>query len=256
MTPQIEPDWSRLEEEFEVWKQEDRVLPLWWRDDDAIAPTTELETLSLLSEKMGLPVHLAIIPKFAQQTLADTLDDTFIPVVHGWSHENHAPSGEKKMEFGEHRALETLLNDANTGLERLQNLFGGKVQPMFVPPWNRISPAITQKLASLGYHAISTFTPRKHALAAHNLSQVNTHLDLIDWRCGRSLVAPQILVDQLTCDLQDRRFGKTDATEPYGILTHHLVHDPSIWWFTETLVERLLAGPGHPWHFTHAHAAP
>ena len=38
-----------------------------------------------------------------------------------------------------------------------------------------------------------------------------------------------------------------DNHEPYGILTHHLVHDAAIWHFTETLISRLMQGPGQVW---------
>lgn len=84
-------------------------------------------------------------------------------------------------------------------------------------------------------------------MPAPGLEQINTHLDPIDWRGTRGLVAPDKLVAQTTDLLRDRREGRTDNAEPFGILTHHLVHDPDIWIFTEALLRRLLDGPGFVW---------
>jgi len=242
-------DWTTLDQELQTWADQDLTLPLWWRDDDAIEPTAQLDQLSTLSGKLGLPVHLAVIPQPATQALADYVRQTsqLIPVVHGLAHRSHAPQGEKKAEFGNHRPESEALEDAQAGLTRLGDLFGDRLQPMFVPPWNRISKRTVQGLADLGYRSVSTFTPRKAAKAAPGLLQINTHLDPIHWKGNRSLVPPQELLDQLAGQLKDRREGRTDNAEPYGVLTHHLVHDAAIWDFTETLITYLLAGPARPW---------
>ena len=106
-------EWSALEEELDAWAAQALTLPLWWRDDDAISATPELERLTGLSEETGLPVHLAIIPAGAAATLARhiSVHPQMIPVVHGWAHENHSPAGEKKAEFGSHRETETVRAD-------------------------------------------------------------------------------------------------------------------------------------------------
>lgn len=249
------PNWSPLDRELDHWAKAGLTLPLWWRDDDAIEPTKALDFLSALSAKHALPVHLAIIPAHATQALAekmadttaDPLPDTLIPVVHGWAHQNHAPQGEKKAEFGPHRGTRAPLADAADGLTRLSALFGPRLRPMFVPPWNRIAPQVTDRLPGLGFTMLSTFTPRKSAQVAPGLVQINTHLDPIDWKTTRSLVDPNRLIDQIVTQLQDRRIGHTDASEPYGLLTHHLAHDAAIWDFTDALLSRLMAGPVTPW---------
>lgn len=242
-------NWAPLEQELHIWQQQGITLPLWWRDDDAIEPTAQLDRLTALSNTIGLPVHLAIIPRDATPALASHVSAAphLIPVVHGWAHQNHAPPGEKKAEFGDHRPLEQALGDAHRGLGTLQDLFGDACTPMFVPPWNRISNDLVQGLGKLGYSSLSTFKPRSNAMAATGLVQINTHLDPIQWKGTRSLVPPQLLLDQVTRQLNDRRNGLADTAEPYGILTHHLVHDTAIWEFTETLISRLLAGPAVPW---------
>lgn len=247
------PDWKPLQTELALWQAAGLYLPLWWRDDDAVDVTPQLETLSALSETLGLPAHLAVIPKGAQIELAEYVraHPELIPVVHGWAHRNHAPPAEKKAEFRLHRPIDAVVTDAEAGLTRLRDIFGAQLCPIFVPPWNRIAPEIAVHLPALGYRILSTATARKTVLAAPNLEQVNTHLDPIDWHGTRSLVDPARLIAQTVLLLRDRREGRADNKEPFGMLTHHLVHDQDVWIFTQELLQRLLDGPGVPWAAAH-----
>ncbi|MES0825849.1 polysaccharide deacetylase family protein [Ruegeria sp. SCP11] len=242
-------DWRPLDTELTAWKAEELTLPVWWRDDDAVSATPQLKTLSKLSVALGLPVHLAIIPRDADATLVEhvTAHKTLIPVVHGWAHHNHAPPDEKKSEFRLHRPQKEILSDAQSGLERLKSLFGDRLCPMFVPPWNRIAPDVVRELPGLGYCILSTATPRATSCPVPGLEQINTHLDPIDWRGTRGLISKNTLIIQTAGLLRDRREGRADNAEPFGVLTHHLVHDQDIWTFTEELLRRLLDGPGHAW---------
>ncbi|WP_420586314.1 polysaccharide deacetylase family protein [Ruegeria sp.] len=245
-------DWSPLDSELNLWRAQGLALPLWWRDDDAVSQTPQLEKLSKLSESLDLPVHLAVIPRDADAGLSEYIAQhpVLTPVVHGWAHLNHAPQEEKKSEFRLHRPIEVILADARAGLEHLQGKFD-TLCPMFVPPWNRIAPEAVRELPSLGYRIISTATPRTTRNPAPGLEQINTHLDPIDWRGTRGLIAPDKLIALTTTLLRDRREGRADNTEPFGVLTHHLVHDQDIWTFTETLLRRLLNGPGVVWTAVH-----
>ncbi|APG48296.1 polysaccharide deacetylase family protein [Phaeobacter porticola] len=245
------PDWTALDKELARWQDEGLILPVWWRDDDAIAPTAHLDRLTNLSERLALPAHLAIVARDATHELAKqvTATDTLVPVVHGWAHQNHAPAQEKKTEFGSHRPIDDVLVDAENGLSRMREMFGDDLRPMFVPPWNRIAPELEPWLAGIGFTALSTFTPRQRAKAAPGLWQINTHLDPIDWRGARALVPPTLLLSQVVTQLAARRKGNADVAEPYGILTHHLVQDDATWGFCEDLMRRLLDGPGRAWVF-------
>ncbi len=242
-------DWSPLETELRYWQDVGLTLSFWWRDDDAVSDTAALRQLATMAQEAGLPVHLAVIPAHAEDTLAARVADTsaLIPVVHGWAHDTHAPASEKKAEFGAHRPLDVLQGEARDGLIRLQTLFGPRLQPLFVPPWNRIAPGFLPRLPDCGFHTVSTFTPRVTAHPAPGLTQVNTHIDPINWRGGGGLVDEGALIAHITSLLQDRRVGRTDATEPLGLLTHHLVHDAAIWSFCARLVALLMDGPATPW---------
>ena len=83
------------------------------------------------------------------------------PVVHGWSHENHAPDGQKKQELGPHRPLEAVLGELARGFETIAGLFGDRMAPVLVPPWNRIDIALIPHLAAVGFRALSTFGQSK-----------------------------------------------------------------------------------------------
>lgn len=241
-------DWTTLDAELAAWDQVGLILPLWWRDDDAIEPTPALDQLGAMADRLGLPVHLAVIPAFAQKTLVAAIGDRpLIPVVHGWSHHNHAPEGHKKAEYPTNRPLEDMTDEVAESLAILTNLFGDALCPIFVPPWNRIAPDLIAELPAIGFTVLSTFTPRGQATAAPDLARINTHLDPIAWHAGKSLVDPNALIAQVTRQLADRRSGAADNAEPYGILTHHLVHDAAIWDFTEQIISRLMRGPGVAW---------
>ncbi|MDA5557539.1 polysaccharide deacetylase family protein [Shimia sp. MMG029] len=239
----MKADWQPLRAEFRTWRSEGLTLPFWWRDDDAVVPTPKLDQLSALSAATEVPVHLAIIPKQATQALADVLDARFVPIVHGWDHVSHSLPGAKNAEFGAGRQLEAVEDDLRNACGRMQRLFGSRLAPMFVPPWNRMDTAFMPTLAELGYDAVSAYNPRKQAFAAASVAQINTHLDPIFWRGTRGLVEPEVLITQMVALLKDRRAGVTDNHEPLGYLTHHLVHDADIWEFSREFLKEICDGP-------------
>jgi len=243
------PDWSPLRTELALWDKAGLNLPLWWRDDDAVQPTAQLDHLTAMAERFQIPVHLAVIPSPASLKLANAIrkTDHLIPVVHGWTHQSHAPKGQKKAEFGAHRPVADMLAEATQSFDRMKTLFGTRLRPMFVPPWNRISGDLPAGLADIGYTSLSTFAPRRHSHAAKGLARINTHLDPINWRGNRSLVDPGTLIHQITRMLQDRRTGAADNGEPFGLLTHHLVHDADIWAFTQAILTEFQRGPVLIW---------
>lgn len=225
-------DWDPLRRELAARRDAGRVLPVWWRDDDAAAPSAALDRLLALAAEHDAVVHVAAIPAAATAALADRLADApqAAAMVHGLAHRNHAPAGDKKAEFGAHRPVAAALADAAEGLAAARTLFaaplGARFTPAFAPPWNRIAPAVAAGLPALGYRALSTYGPRP----CGDAFSVNTHVDPIDWRDGRGLLAPQALIDRAAQALRRRREAGDDD-EPFGLLTHHLDHDAAIWAF-------------------------
>src|SRR5437762_12411686 len=82
-------DWPDLVSERDAWAKSGRSTTLWWRDDDAIAPTAELDRL--LSVAGRLPIALAVIPGVVEPTLADrfTNEPQIAALQHGRRHSDH-----------------------------------------------------------------------------------------------------------------------------------------------------------------------
>lgn len=239
-------DWSPLHQELAQWRAARLDLPIWWRDDDAVAQTPALDRLEASAAVLQIPVHLAVIPALVDESLVAFChsSDWLVPLVHGWRHQNHAPVGAKKAEFGHPRP--GLAEEAARGLHTLETAFGPALLPLFVPPWNRIDAGFVADLRGLGFAGLSTFKARRARDAAPGLVQINTHIDPIDWAAGGGLRPPGDVVAGVVQILQDRRRGQSDTNEPLGVLTHHLVHDRALWSFTEALLGTLLEGGARP----------
>lgn len=212
---------------------------LWWRDDDAVEPSPQLDRLLRLSQSRGIPATLAVIPEPTGAALAERLNglDGITVAVHGWSHRNHASAGEKKQELGAHRPAGVVLAEIAKGFARLRGLYGTRLVPVLVPPWNRIAPGVVSGLAGLGFEALSTFGPPEPA----PLAVINTHVDLIDWHGTRGGRASADLLSDLVHAL-----GRPDSGA-IGLLSHHLVHDTQAWSFLEYLFDVTQDHPGCRW---------
>ncbi len=235
-------DWSPLDKALARAEDRDCPIGFWWRDDDAVAHTPKLDRLLNLAERYEASIGLAAIPETLQHSLADRLQgqETAYALVHGWSHANHAPPGEKKAEFGHHRPVASMAAEAADALQKARNCLGERLLPVFVPPWNRIAPELLPLLPGLGYQAASTFRDRDRHRNVNDLVRINTHLDPVDWRGTRSLADVDALVAQLAGAVERRIGGAADPDEPIGLLTHHLVHDEPIWFFCEQMLAHLL----------------
>lgn len=242
----MQVDWTPLRRELARHRARGMALRFWWRDDDATKPSAALDQLENTADALNVPVHLAIIPALAEASLAQHVkrSDHLVPIVHGWQHKNHAPSGQKKAEFGAVRS--GAIAELQRALDQMRQLFGTGLVPVFVPPWNRIDPSYLAPLADAGYAGLSTFTPRQTVYAANGLMQINTHIDPIDWRSTRGLKDPATLVAQTVEVLAARADGQSDSSEPLGYLTHHLVHTADVWDFTQQFVSELLDGGALP----------
>ena len=236
-------DWRPLDEALERAGDRGFSPGFWWRDDDAAAETPQLDRLLRLARRYEAGIGLAAIPATIRPSLGTRLaeEEGAFALVHGWSHANHAPEGEKKAEFGSHRDLEIMAAEAERSLQAARASLGARLLPVFVPPWNRIAKELVPVLPRLGFAGLSTFTDRTRARPAEGLVQVNTHVDPIDWHGTRSLAEPERIVASLARAVERRIAGAADRDEPIGFLTHHLVQDEVIWWLCEKLIAHLAA---------------
>ncbi|WP_336485739.1 glycosyltransferase [Methylobacterium nigriterrae] len=225
----------RLRDLLDAAADRGHAVPLWWRDDDAIAHTPALDDLLALADTVSAPILVAAIPALAEPSLAERLADApgHRIGVHGLSHADHAPPGARPAEFGEHRHRAALVAEAAEALRLARGRFGPSLLPVFVPPWNRIAPDLGDALARLGYAGVSA----AEGAAITGLARVDVHLDPIDWRGTRSLLDPDRLLDRLARQLA------THPGEPLGLLTHHRVHDATIRTFLADLLGALASHP-------------
>lgn len=234
--------WADLSDEAARWSQAGRAADLWWRDDDAADVGPALERLLAIQRDTGASVALAVVPAKVTQALADRLagEPGVDLLQHGYAHVNHAAAADKKIELGTERPAMLVLGELGTGRMALERLFGARPLPVLVPPWNRIAPALVPTLPEIGFTGLSTFGMRRRMHPVRGLLEVNTHVDLIDWKGGRGFVGEAVALDALVAALVRARA----SGEPVGVLSHHLAMDGGAWDFLRSMWERALKKPG------------
>jgi hypothetical protein len=234
--------WQALDEEAARWCDCGRTADLWWRDDDAVDHTAPLDQLLALQREASVPLALAVVPAHATPSLARCLDG--LPLVdvlqHGYAHKNYAVPPEKKAELGLHRPAMVVLGELGTGWLALEQLLGVRALPVLVPPWNRIAPALVPTLPEIGFRGLSTFAARRR-VRLRGLVEVNTHVDLVDWKSNRGFVGEEMALGQLVNALAAAR---TVSEEPIGLLSHHLAMDAKAWDFLRSMWEKVRRLPG------------
>ncbi len=240
-------DWQDLDQEIALWRKAGRDATFWWRDDDATEPTAALDRLIEISARHRVPCALAVVPRPATEDLFEQLNGSpgIFPVQHGYQHHNHEPKGEKASEFGAHRDRASAEQEFAVGWRRLQPL--RQLAPVFVPPWNKMNDAFNACLAGLGLKGVSQHNPRQTMLVKGGLHQVNTHVDIINWRGSGQFVGEAKALGFVLSHLQGRRTGAVDASEPTGLLTHHLDHDAECWRFMDELMDWTHGQSGVRW---------
>jgi len=190
-------------------------VDVFFRDDDAGWGDGRLIELLDLFASRGLPVDVAVIPAALSAGLAGELRDRVSASggrlrlhQHGYSHVNHETVG-RKCEFGVSRTRVEQARDIAVGRERLAELLGEAVDPIFTPPWNRCTPDTGHCLAELGFRALSR-EARAVPLAVAGLTELPVR---VDW------VRPA--VDELASRLAEA-FA---CGAPAGVMFHHAVMD-------------------------------
>jgi hypothetical protein len=246
-------DWLDLAVELDCWEEAGLVARLWWRDDDAVTPTPQLDRL--LAVAGDTPLALAVIPADASAGLAQAL--ALFPEVsvlhHGWCHANRAAGylGGKKSEYPAERHPVDVADELEEGRQRLRSLFGPRALPVFVPPWNRFAPRFVPLLIEAGFTALSQMAPSKGESpqgmpggVAAQIGALDVHVDVIDWRGGRGFAGAGAALRGLVAALRRERQG---ACGPVGILTHHLVMDEPSEAFMVALADMVSAHSASRW---------
>lgn len=238
-------------------------LSLWWRDDDLEMPSPGLDAMIEALGAVGIAPAFAAIPATVSSAAIAALDGTAAVVFpHGWAHANHEPPDRKKSEYGAARPADTRLAEIGRGWERIRAIAGNRAVGVFTPPWNRIEPALTDRLSETGVVGFSTYRaqPGDHATAPPSrLPRLDTHVDLIDWRSGRTPLSADAVVDRLliwlgpgmnageVSESEAKNRDKMPVDNPIGILSHHR-DTPGEAWSGWAPVWRILRDhPGTEW---------
>jgi hypothetical protein len=244
--------WCDLVEELDGWREAGQIATLWWRDDDAATADVRLDRL--VSIAADVPISLAVIPAAAGPKLAEYLahpsrSKRAAPIgvlQHGWRHVNHAGDG-RKSEFPPGRSPHAVTSELAAGQARLKGLFGAGALPVLAPPWNRLDPSFLFLLADCGLTGISRVKPRRAAWPVPGVREVNVHVDLVSWAGDRGFIGEAAALGSVVRHLRARRLFEVDASEPTGILTHHLVQDESTEIFLRRLVSITCTHPAVRW---------
>lgn len=233
--------FESLREELSKWSDKEDVAQFWWRDDDVQCASTQLDDLLEISARYRAPLSLAAIPNGLKDSLSVSLAGLkYVQVLqHGFNHCNFAPADIRKMELGWHRSSEEIVQQLSNGYHRLEALFGEQFVPVMVPPWNRIDERVVAQLEKIGFSGLSSLGPRNDAEPQAGLKVVNVHVDIINWKQGRCFAGNAACEEQIVAHLSAKRAGCVDASEPTGIMSHHLVHDNGCQLFLANLFDFL-----------------
>jgi len=229
--------WDAFGAELQRWADAGRDVEFWWRDDDAARLDPALARLLGLAEHARTPLALAVVPAGADGAIFAGMGPMTSVIQHGADHRNRAAPGAKKSEFPDGAPTTEAIARVAAARARLANLAGARMVPALAPPWNRIDRSLVPALAGAGLRGLSQFGARSAAEPAPGLRQVNTHVDIIDWRGSRGFAGVEAVLNFAESHLAARRTGRADPTEPTGWLTHHACHDNAAWDFLEQLFE-------------------
>ncbi len=237
--------WLELTEELDRWQEAGATATFWWRDDDAVDDTPQLDVL--LKHAGTIPLGLAVMPGLATRELATRLAKHASVAVlqHGWRHDNHAPSG--NSEYPASRSMADVSRELADGRRVLTTLFGPQAIPVFAPPWHGFDAGFLPLLGRNGLIGISRRGPRPALFAADGIVQANAHVAPIVWSSPPSFGADDLYLDQIIDHLRGRRLGRYDTTEATGLLTHHLVQDDRSYAFIARFVALVSEHPACAW---------
>jgi peptidoglycan/xylan/chitin deacetylase (PgdA/CDA1 family) len=247
--PQLDAEteaWSDLADELDRWGEAGREARFWWRDDDAVAVTPQLD--SLLQLVGDVPLALAAIPAFLEHSLADALRTrpNVAVLQHGWSHLNHQPVG-KKSEFPASRDAAEVGAELRAGAARLRDLFGSRFVPILAPPWNRFAAEFLPLLAPAGLAALSGMASSQTVPDESGIRRIGVHLDPVAWKTDRGFIGTQAALGLLLAHLRAQRQCGAEPAPAIGVLTHHLVMDGATVAFVEQLMAMLAEHPAARW---------
>lgn len=207
-------------------------IPFFFRADDIGAPGVQFSEMMEPFLSHRIPLCLAVVPVWLSPSRWDSLKRYHEkdPALwcwhqHGWRHQNHEPEG-KKQEFGPNRSQGHLLNDLQRGREKLSEILGTAFDPIFTPPWNRMSLMALETIRGLGYRAVSRFYGAKPPII-EGLPDLFMDVDLHTRKEPDGAAAWETLLEELRMAVIRGRCG---------IMLHHQRMNPKAVDFLNTLL--------------------
>lgn len=240
MQTQSSPMASERDALMQVLDRADAPVNFFVRDDDAGWADDRLFALLRVMDEAEVPIDLAAIPAAVTPELGRELKARMRAGQrlgihqHGFAHLNHETQG-RKSEFGAGRERARRQADLLRGRDILRAAFEESLDPIFTPPWNRVSPDTPFMLAALGYKALSRdmTAPEQHALP-----EVVVHCDWSkQWRLAEQARdgAEQRIADDLA--------RQVAPGASVGLMLHHAVMGPGE---LDSLAKLLAAWASHP----------
>jgi peptidoglycan/xylan/chitin deacetylase (PgdA/CDA1 family) len=217
--------------ELQRWKARGHAPVVWWRDDDARETTPALDRLLALAHRFQAPITLAAVPDGDIKALARAARAVSgVELgIHGFRHENRAPSGLPSGEVNDLDRLADVMLDLGTALDVFRR--AGLTPGLFVPPWNNAHPTLKRALGLQGLGLSCYGELRSEA----EPTRLDAHLDVMRWKPQARFRGALRFLLRARRLLAERRL-KELWDEPLGLLTHHLDHDESVWRFLESLL--------------------
>lgn len=250
-------DWGDLQRELDLWGEAGRTATFWWRDDDAGPDDGRLPGLLDLRRGLGVPLALAVVPAWLEETSAALLraDPGASVLQHGYAHTNRAGPERRKCELVDDGGTGDLADCLGKGHSLLAHAFGSGFHGVMVPPWNRIDARVARDLAARGFSGLSILGPRRHA-REDGLAIANVHIDIVAWKGGGGFAGEGVALAAACDHLARRRTGMADGAEPTGLMTHHRVHDAACVSFVARFVTATRDHPAGCWQDAAAVFAP
>lgn len=240
-----------LLKELDAYRTNGMVAELWWRDDDAVEPTVELDRLMGISDRHGVACGLSVVPARIGEPLRKSVSGAGNVWVlqHGYAHADHSPNGTEPWELGLHRPKSVVLDELRQGMVRLTQLFKERFVPVLVPPWGRIDSELLPYLPVMGFRGLSSLYREQRPVPPGGLRFADAHCNVLDWsnKPDVRFAGAEKCAQELARHLREKRTGEADDTEPTGMLTHHLAMDAAAWAFVETLFELTVDHPSARW---------
>jgi len=217
---------ARLLHELRNWRRIGCTPRIWWRDDDARAPSAELARL--LTAANGLPLALAIIPDGDLPALSDFLKCFSNVTVgqHGVNHvDRHGAEG-SASEYPPNATVETIREELHSARDRM--LGAGLVPTFYTPPWNLFEDRTLEALPAVGYSVVSAGADPPE----DSVTFISAQVDIMRWKGGARFRGSGRVLEALRRQLRSRRLADC-CQSPIGLLTHHLAHDERAWRFLD-----------------------